>query len=343
MKKAIFTSANGNWLDKVKICLQSLLDHKSDDVDLFLFTDQKGFTGVSIEEVKACIEPHGITVHQFDIDLSGLPVIDTAIHETALSIRFVAPQYLRDLGYDMALHLDADIIQTKPLYDSFWNGKNGAVVDGLGRRLWKNTIRTLKSQTADKSVRYHIHTKTKFEYFNAGMIRMNLHDPVWDQVLEKYKTFRVENKWNMIFADQCFLNLLLLGNVEYLDFGHNLHLWNMGSRRSDRSTVDNPWKSDVYEEHQYMDVILSAAEKSWFIHYAGAMKPWRKQCPDNLAFYWGDAGKKAISTFGISQEAIEQCSIASNNVPGEYSFIDVRMPIMKTDRHSKVDLFSLLQ
>lgn len=330
MKKAIFTCATGSWLDKAKICLQSVREHS--DADLFLVTDQKGCNGVKTEDI---VIP-GVTVVTSVFDLAQPASAKALLPESAICLRMTGMEYLRELGYDMALYIDADVIMLQPLPDTFWNNRNGASIDMAAPAIWNKA--TLKKRIQAGYAKHELVVNMGGEYFNAGVLRANLKDPVWDNIFNRYLEYRVTNPYVGMLLDQDFLNFELHNNIEHLHLGYNFHCWDYRT-----GVKEGTWKVDNYPKEEYENVLLSLMDQVYFIHYASNQKPWQKPRVGNMSHFWGDVAKR---TPGLTDDMNEQIERASNHRAVKTKHHDIKMPTYQlreepnnTDSVNLMDLF----
>lgn len=350
--KVVFTAANGKWLDRAKIALSSV-QQWNPEVDLWLFTDGVGLTDLT--DLILEFRSYGITLQPVQVNVDGLPEVETVINESGAAIRIAGIDFLKEYTeYTQALYIDADVVCAKPLGTEFWNGNHGFVEDNITDRIWRENIKPKPKNKVNKKLTYRNYCKLRGVdklYFNSGVMRLNLTDPVLDQCMNKYRQFRTEDRYSMTYADQCFLNFLMHGgfgdvkcNIEFLSWAYNFHIWWYASRCSYYSSK-KPWVPGLWQEHQYLDVLHSAGSKCVLIHYAGGKKPWNKQYPDGLSYFWGKAVQNC--KFNIPDDIREKGNIAASTET-EYTELKVELYNYRSKNRCTVpsgvkrDLFKVL-
>ncbi|MFC0709311.1 glycosyltransferase family 8 protein [Azorhizophilus paspali] len=166
----------------------------------------------------------------------------------AAYIRLLIPEALRDFT-DRVLYLDADIlcvgdISGLPHLDI--DGRTAAVIHDAGAGS-KRAGLVKKGQTLDN-------------YFNSGVLYIDI--PRW---IERAVTSRALEKiadpvLDLRYSDQDALNLVLDGDVLFIDEGWNHQYGLTGKLKKGRVGMDIP--SDTK-----------------FVHFIGPMKPWRSWNP----------------------------------------------------------------
>lgn len=296
MKKAIFTCADGNWLDYARITIQSIVANTTDE-DVFLFTTENGFTGTNLKD----IEIPGCTVLELSAKLEEDSSVTCAISsEAGAALRILGFEYLKSIGYGMATYMDADAIMMKPFPPSFWNNRNGAVQDLLCSAVWGHVLS--KDRLKPGYVRHHVvHSGT--EYFNSGVIRANLSDSVWDGMFDRYKKYRVDTTFTGSLLDQDFLNLELTC-IEFLDLSYNFSCWEIGTGYM--SGQLSKWKSSVYSQDEYQSVVNHLANNAYIVHYTGNLKPWRTPKTGSMSHLWGAVGKQTPGLSDAGKQKVDR-------------------------------------
>ncbi len=146
---------------------------------------------------------------------------------------------------DKLLYLDADTIflkQVEGLYETDISQHAAAAVpDSMGRECYEQL--GLDRET---------------DYFNSGVLLMNLDYFRRHHIAEKCITFAKAHPELLRFADQCALNHVLKGAVLPLDYTWNYH---------------PQWKENPIFEAQWRGGGQESA-KPGLVHFVGSFKPW---------------------------------------------------------------------
>ncbi|WP_455821296.1 glycosyltransferase family 8 protein [Pseudomonas cerasi] len=185
---------------------------------------------------------HGLTVHHAGDDLfSSLPT--TALFTRATYYRLLAPLLVPNA--DHVLYLDADMVCIKSL-DPLWllAEREPNVVAFVVREI-ENLQRALAANVGLKSP----------DYFNAGMMLVNVQK--WNQtgISEKALQVLTTSEKRLQYLDQDALNIVLDGNVCYVDRRFN-HIEMLA--------------------HNVQGYNKDVPADTCIIHYAGADKPWQQ-------------------------------------------------------------------
>jgi lipopolysaccharide biosynthesis glycosyltransferase len=113
-----------------------------------------------------------------------------------------------------------------------------------------------------------------FDYFNAGMLLINLKYWRENKIYEKTYNFIKENNASCIQHDQDALNKILLGTVKYVSVRYNY----IESFFMDINNL-------LVKKKYFADIINSASCIS-IIHYAGGEKPWHNECTHPYNDIW---------------------------------------------------------
>ncbi len=169
----------------------------------------------------------------------------------ASAYRLVIPEIFKD--YDKAIYLDSDIVveaDVAKLYgidigDNFLGAVHGYFKEPNSDFLYKHITETLK---IDES-----------HFFNAGILVMNLKAFRENQVTEKCLSLLAERN-DLCFMDQCALNIVCEGKVEFLPKRWNYE-WLFLLPLTDPSFC-----GEISESEFCKDPAI--------VHYDGMHKPW---------------------------------------------------------------------
>jgi len=167
-------------------------------------------------------------------------------------IKFYLPEIFKDL--DKILYLDSDILILKDLYeinsidlsDCYIAAvKNSYAYPGTEEYLFKHNIKTN-------------------EYFNSGVMLLNLKKMREDNVSEKLIDYRINNR--TFCMDQDALNAILGKNLKLLSYRYNLQITPFENNRFDEfCKIHNDYRAKNKKE---------ALTQAYIIHFADKNKPW---------------------------------------------------------------------
>lgn len=314
MRRVIFTCANRGWIDQARVTVRSIQEN-CNGADVYVFTNQTGFTGIDLNTIKfgkvnGAPDPVLVQI-EVQVPPRSKDQDALAIPEDSMCLRMKALAYLKELGYDVAVYMDADALMLRPFPESFWKQENGAVEDLLikaynGRPIYADRLKKgyMKSYIYNKG--YH--------YFNSGVLRADLHSEVWADSFERYLEYRTCPLTPYgICLDQDFLNQLLMGDYESLPLEYNMHIW----YQDKYSPIQHNWLSKTETLDDWCSEMNTFIQNSVIVlHYAAATKPWMKPNANkvgawklSMVHYWNDIASR---TEGITEKKIAR--IAETNV-----------------------------
>ena len=210
---------------------------------------------------KRCFE----NIYKKNVNIKIIEIEDEfekfAIHKngfhvsTAAILKFKLPNLLENI--DKILYLDSDTIIQNDISELFYidveNFYAGVVNDV------KPLIKYKPSMLTKLNILNHE------GYFNSGMMLLNLKKMREDNITEKLFQYRIEEK--NYFMDQDAFNVVIGGNVKYLDLKYNLLV-----------TLENEFSlseiKNYYLLNEKYKSFQALAENSVVIHYASKNKPW---------------------------------------------------------------------
>lgn len=161
--------------------------------------------------------------------------------------------------YDKVLYLDVDTIVLKDLWNVFNINLNeniaGAVEDLWIKKLYKKSKPISHSNITYRQYFEKIYQNSKFRYFNAGFLLLNLKKMREENIDNKLWEY-LEDNHPLVFQDQDVLNAVFKDRIVFLD-----KKWNC---------------------FQGLNKCLFPA----VIHYVGAEKPWNLRCPNRFWDTW---------------------------------------------------------
>lgn len=303
-KRVIFTCANRAWLDRARVTVRSIRKQYP-DVPVFIFTNHLGFTGIKdIKDIKI----DDAEIINIDVVLDN-PMKGT-IHEDSVCLRMKAIEYLQERGYDVGVYMDSDALLLRPFPESFWKQENGLVEDCVVKRFNNPDKKTYVNRMKEGRIRTWLY-QNDFSYFNAGIVRVNMHSPEWTDILQKYQDYKEDpfiplGPW----LDQDFLNYQFRGDWEKLPVEYNIHCW-MSYKYETRT---NEWICTKESHQEYTDRLYSfIKEHAYVLHYAFFNKPWMKPNPKkpllwkiSMAQFWTDYAKETDYISDSLKERIKE-------------------------------------
>lgn len=241
----IASAADTRYIQHCTVMLASLVEHTPPDrFQFFLLADTDA--PEVLGKLRRFCERKGIRLTVFDVRdmFPEVKELKTVGHLTrTVWFRLCLPALLP--GEHKLLYLDADVIFLKPvreLYETDISRHSAAAVpDSMGPECY----RPLGLDTAS-------------DYFNSGVLLMNLDYFREHHIAGKCIAFAREHPELLRFADQCALNHVLKGTVRTLD-----HRWNFHPKWREQPILSGLWKSR-----------RAPAATPGLVHFVGSFKPW---------------------------------------------------------------------
>lgn len=229
------------------ICITSIYEnHKSDDVHVHVLT-----TDISKEN----LDRFAAMASEYGRHIDFIKVKDEYFSGLKLSKRFPVSIYYRLLlprllDCDKVLYMDCDIIvngNLRPLYDQYMSDDCAAVV--------------VEDQCSD-DINLKNRAGVTGEYFNSGVILMNLDYWRKNQIAQKCVEFIHDYPERCIYPDQDALNHTIGNSVIFAEYGYNFQELMF----FDKKCLNlHPSKYEMIDRWIDNPVI---------IHYSGYHKPW---------------------------------------------------------------------
>lgn len=198
------------------------------------------------ERLRRLEERYGVTTRLHLVDMETFRdfrhFIGSSHYSLSIFSRLIIPTVLRGIT-DRVLYLDADILcvgSIDELVRMDLHGEIAAVVPDAGE--------TTRRRVAALGLPHH-------EYFNGGVLYMNVENWLAQHVTEDAMRALVEYGSKLRFNDQDALNIVLNGRARWLDRRYNV-LYDL--------------IHDLNHDRRQMRPVGDAV----FIHFAGAVKPW---------------------------------------------------------------------
>lgn len=237
--------------------ITSLIENKNKDsvYAVYVVTNNLSVNSIAIFNKFNNIENVNIKIIEKSVEYSEINTnnINSNVTKSAI-LKFELANILSNL--DKVLYLDGDVIVQKDLvelYNTELTNEYAAVV--------KDFIAMYKLKPS-ASERLNI---SRHEYFNSGVMLLNLVKIRVDNIVEKLFEYR-ENSIN-VFMDQDALNVVFGDNVKYLNPFNNF-LLTMFSRFSIAEM------NDYFEVDENLRNKNDYIKKSTVLHYTHKWKPW---------------------------------------------------------------------
>ena len=240
-----------NFVIPCLTCITSILEHNRNEVcGIYVLTE--GITETSSNKFCRLSAIYNTPIHVVTIDVNeykSLKVVEP--FPMSMYFRFSLPEILKT--EEKALYLDCDIIirhSIKDMYDTDLTDKAcGVIID----------------QHCDDPVSYS-RTGTKCDYFNSGVLLMNL--DYWRKynIARQLTDYIAENPDKCVYPDQDALNVILEDKVVYLSPTYNYqHFW----------TTDVSWSK---MSKARLDEVLRFQKDPVIVHFSHKDKPWHSNC-----------------------------------------------------------------
>lgn len=208
-----------------------------------------------------------IKIIEIKDDFEQFAILKKGFHvSTAAILKFKLPSLLKNI--DKILYLDSDTIIQNDINELFYidieNFYAGVV----------NDVKPLVKYKPNMLKKLNILNHAG--YFNSGMMLLNLKKMREDHIAEKLFQYRTEEK--NYFMDQDAFNVVIGGNVKYLDLKYNLLV-----------TLENEFTLSEIKKYYLVQEkyksFTALAEDSVVIHYASKNKPWNSNLGDVDYFF----------------------------------------------------------
>ena len=236
------------------VCITSILENnKNEDCHIYILTNYLSETTLS--KFQRLSETYQRKIEIITIDdetINGLKV--STLFPKSIYYRFLLPQIIKE---SRVLYLDCDIIVT-------------ASLSGL----WNTDISDYACAAVEDQASDDITIKNRIgiygDYFNSGVLLMNLDYWRKNNTASTLIDFIYENPGICEFPDQDALNIVLQGKVFFLEYQYNyqeIFYWD---------------KSRLYLHKKKWSKLLPENILPTIIHYSTSSKPSNKGCTHPL-------------------------------------------------------------
>ncbi len=216
----IFFASDDRYLPYLGIALSSLSEHSSSSYVYNVNILTANFAEDNLEEIKKIVKPN-IRVSVFNIDekinsfREKLSLRLRDYYSESIYYRMFIPSLFPDI--EKAVYLDSDIVLCDDVAKLFLLdiGENllGAVTDES----------VICEPVFCNYVKRHIGLSLADEYFNSGVLLMNLKRMRDSDIEGKFIHLLDRYNFNTVAPDQDYLNFLCRGKIYYLPSGWNKH------------------------------------------------------------------------------------------------------------------------
>ncbi len=255
------------------VCLTSIFENNKDvEIAITILTNYLSLK--TKKKMKETADRYGQKLRIIEINDSifdTYPV--TEQFQKSIYYRFLFPDLLTDC--DKLLYLDVDTIIIKglqSLYDTdISNYLCGVVID-----------------SACDDIRQINRVSVHGDYFNSGVLLMNLHEWRKQNVARRCMEYLKEFPEKCVYPDQDALNVILDGALIFLPIEYNLQ---------EHFLVE---KNELLLRETRWNQIESAIMRTAIIHFSGDLKPWHWECSHPFSSVF-DKYKKMSAWSGISK------------------------------------------
>ncbi len=268
----IFFAADRSYLPYLGVALYSLSEHASRDREYNLNILTTDITDENIRVIKNFIKPN-IKISTVNIEKEIFAIRDLMTptlrdyYSEAIFYRILIPTLFPNI--DKAIYLDSDIVVNRDIAELYDTELDGFLIAAV-------TDETVITEPIFRNyVTDYVGVGSAEEYFNSGVLVMNLSAIRQEQITEKMLKLMEDFSFKTVAPDQDYLNFLCRGRVKYLPA-----LWN---------------KHPIPREND------NNFEEAFIMHYNMFYKPWHYLGIPNEELFW----KTAVCTPFIT-ELLEQ-------------------------------------
>lgn len=251
MRIPILVTLDQNYVPQLRVLLTSIyINHPGQGFDIYLLHSRIP------EEV---LEHLSEEIRLFDYRLISVRTDEKVFEAAKVTDRYPKEMYYRLLAakwlpedIDKILYLDPDILVINPLYE-LWDMN-------IEEFLFAAATHTRKTAVANNMNKIRLGTST--DYYNSGVLLINLKKAREEIIPEEIFHFVEENSMELILPDQDVLNVL---------YGEKI-----------LSLNDSIWNYDARNYHSYMIRSGGVENMTWMmsntsiLHFCGRDKPWKK-------------------------------------------------------------------
>lgn len=315
----IVFAINDSYIKQIVTVLTSIIDNFSNENKLEINILERNLSDENKKIISkfnnSNIEINYINMNNVNMNLERF--MDRRENYNYISIetyyRFFIPELFPN--YDKIIYLDADIIVLEDI-SKLYNIDIENYLAGVTKDININLTR-IKKWNISKGINidYYfekiLNKKTK-DYFNAGILLLNLKKIREDNIVEKLWQF-TEEKSPLEFQDQDVLNAVFENKVKYIDLRWNL-------------SKDVKWILREHTDDKVKAEIEEVSKNPFIVHYLGANKPWEYNNIYYYDFYFLDDWWKyyrKTEFYKEEDEKVYKLMKLDHKIPGYYNFFEV--------------------
>jgi lipopolysaccharide biosynthesis glycosyltransferase len=245
----IVASSDDNYAAPLSVMFVSLLENTSKPERIHFFVIDGGISDEKKSLLREDVLTHKSQITFLNVNDDVYANFPTKAHISAPAYYRISIPELFDENVEKVIYLDCDIIIKQDI-QTLWefNLENHPIA----------AVENVSSST------YKASGLKQSDYFNSGVMLINLKKWREENIPEQVRTFKMEHPELICTNDQCALNGVFKGHWKRLPL-----IWNM--------------QSGLYRQSQQVDRLLKEGADSaiWnpgIIHYIGWSKPWIQPC-----------------------------------------------------------------
>ena len=247
----LLVALDENYLPQLQVLLTSISINSPQDVGA-LYLMHSGISAESLQRVEKQCSAFGCALHPVPVSadfFQEAPV--TKRYPQEMYYRLLAPHLLPE-DLDRILYLDPDILvinSLRPLWETDLKGCLFAAASHTGLTEIANDVNRIRLGTDS-------------DYYNSGVLLMDLNACRKEIVPEEVFAFSAGHRVSLLLPDQDILNGLYGTRI----LGVDDSVWNYDARRYDRYWLGSHGEKD-------MDWVM---DHTVFLHFCGKNKPWSR-------------------------------------------------------------------
>lgn len=188
--------------------------------------------------------------------------------------RFFIPDIFKN--FKKILYLDVDIIVLEDIAKLYNNKTDKMILASHDTEMIRSVF---LEKIGDYTWKNYLENKLKirdpYDYFQAGVLLFDIEKLIEFNFKEKCIEKLIELK-DPIYVDQCVLNSLCHGNIDFIDLSWNVE-WHVAIFNKN---LENKLPINSYKEY------IKAYNNPKLIHYAGYIKPWTNPNYPKANLWW---------------------------------------------------------
>lgn len=315
----IVFAINNSYIKQIVTVLTSIIDNFNNENELEINILERN---LSDENKKIISKFNSLNVkinyiNMNDININLEEFMDIREHYDYISIETYYRFFISELflNHDKIIYLDADIIvleDISKLYSIDIEDYLAGVVSDMNidivfAREWLISKQVTLKEYFEKTL-----NKSTNDYFNAGVLLLNLKKVREDNIVKKLWKF-AEEKSPLEFQDQDILNAVFENNVKYID-----RRWNV--------LKDVQWYLRDYPDKNSKDKIEEISKNPFIVHYIGINKPWEYNSIYYYDYYYIDEWwkyYKKTEFYKRKDKKVYKLMKLDHKIPGYCNFFEI--------------------